>query len=109
LNGDIPLLVESARGTGRVIVSAVPLDDSNRANLVELPAFAPLVHELVAYLGSARTGESNMPAGQAIRWELPKAAPDDGWKVVPPEGPPRTVAADQRRLTIDNRDRKSVG
>jgi hypothetical protein len=100
LNGDIPLLVESAHSAGRVIVSAVPLDDSNRANLVEFPAFAPLVHELVAYLGSARSVESTVAAGQPIRWELPKSTPDDGWKVVPPEGPPKTITADQRRLTI---------
>jgi hypothetical protein len=100
LNGDIPLLVESAHSAGRVVVSAIPLDDSNRTNLVELPAFAPLIHELVAYLGSARSGESTFAAGQPIRWELPKAAPDDGWKVVTPEGPAKTIAADQRRLTI---------
>jgi hypothetical protein len=100
LKGDIPLLVESTHGAGRVIASAVPLDDSNRANLVELPAFAPLVHELVAYLGSARSGESTVAAGQPVRWELPKSAPDDGWKVIQPEGAAKTITADQRRLTI---------
>ena len=75
LAGDVPLFVESGYGNGRVIVSAVPFDDSNRANLAELPAFAPLVHELTTYLAAARTQDANLAPGQAIRWDLPKTAP----------------------------------
>jgi Aerotolerance regulator N-terminal/von Willebrand factor type A domain len=101
LSGDIPLFVETTRGNGRVIVSAIPLDDSNRTNLVELPAFAPLIHELIAYLGSARTADSNVPAGQPIRWEVPKSAPAEGWSLSKPDGTSAPIAVDRGRITID--------
>src|SRR5207253_664327 len=60
-------------------------------NLIELPAFAPLVHELVYYLAGARSAEANVAAGQPVRWRLPPDAPRDGWAVEPPDGPTRPV------------------
>src|SRR5262249_4149978 len=42
LSTNDPLLVERSFRGGRVLLSSVPLDNSGRTNLTELPAFAPL-------------------------------------------------------------------
>jgi hypothetical protein len=102
LAGDVPLLVESGYGNGRVIVSAVPLDDANRTNLVELPAFAPLIHELTAYLAAARTQDGNLASGQPIRLELPKSAPITGWQVRSPDGVARPIDVANGAIVIDS-------
>jgi VWA domain-containing protein/aerotolerance regulator-like protein len=102
LAGDVPLFVESGYGNGRVIVSAVPLDDSNRSNLVELPAFAPLVHELTAYLAAARTQDRNLAAGQPVRFDVPKSAPQSGWQVRSPDGVLRPLDVANGAIIIDS-------
>lgn len=67
-DGD-PLLVERSYKEGRVILSTVPFDPSWRSNLTEMPAFVPLVHELVSYLAGSRDRESNLAPGQPIRFQ----------------------------------------
>jgi hypothetical protein len=102
LAGDLPLFVESGYGNGRVIVSAVPLDDSNRTNLVELPAFAPLVHELTAYLAAARTQDGNLASGQPIRFDLPKSAPTTEWQVQSSDGVVRPIEVANGAIVIES-------
>ena len=69
---------DGAFQAGRVIVSAVPLDNSWGSNIVDLPAFVPLVHEIVYYLAGARSADFNLRPGQPIRYRLegePAATP----------------------------------
>jgi hypothetical protein len=61
-------LVERAVGAGRVLLCAVPLDNSWGTNLPDLPAFVPLAHELVYYLAGARSAEHNLRPGQPLRY-----------------------------------------
>jgi hypothetical protein len=100
LEGEIPWLVEGSRGTGRIIVSAIPLDDSDRTNLVELPAFAPLMHELIAYLAASRTVETVINVGQPFVWALPKSFSAEGWTVVDPLGQSQSASLSDGRITI---------
>jgi hypothetical protein len=67
LSSNDPFLVERPYLSGRVLLCTVPLDHSWRTNLPELPAFVPLAHELVYYLGSARSAEHNLQPGQPLR------------------------------------------
>ena len=76
LTGDDPFLVEKPFGAGRVLETCVPLDNSWRTNLVELPAFAPLAHELVYYLAGARSAALNLSPGQPLHYRLPKDCAD---------------------------------
>src|SRR5260221_313040 len=57
LTGSEPLLIERPYHNGRVILATVPLDNSWRTNLTDLPAFVPLAHELVYHLAGARSSE----------------------------------------------------
>ncbi len=100
LNNDAALLVEGRFGRGRVIVSAVRLDDFGPSNIVELPAYAPLIHELVGYLAGAWTTQSNLSPGQAFIWTLPPRVPTDGWRLQPPIGPERPVAVVGGQITV---------
>lgn len=102
LTGDLPLFVEGRRSSGRVIVSAVPLDDSGPSNIVELPAYAPLIHELIAYLAGSRTSGAMLTAGQPYIWSLPSDLPKDGWTVTPPDSPARPVSVASDRIVVDD-------
>jgi hypothetical protein len=102
LDGDDPLLVEGRFGAGRVIVSAIPLDDSARTNLIELPAFAPLMHELIAYLGATRESECNLAPGRPFRWDLPEFVPDSGWKLVTPDGQSHPLSVVNSRIVVED-------
>lgn len=88
-----PLFVERqvAAGKGRVLLSAVPLDNSWRSTLPDLPAFAPLVHELTYYLAGARAAEFNVEPGQALRYPLAQAADLNGLTLTLPESEPRPI------------------
>jgi hypothetical protein len=77
LSNNAPLLVErpypgslthTDPGVGRVLLCTVPLDNSWRTNLPDLPAFAPLAHELVYYLAGARPAEHNVQPGQPLHY-----------------------------------------
>jgi hypothetical protein len=94
---DYPFFVERAWQAGRVLVSAVPLDASWGTNLPDLPAFVPLVHELIYYLAGARASEFNLQAGQPIRLRLDSDGPLEGYFLTPPGGetkPLSTASAD---------------
>src|SRR5262249_29128927 len=91
LSSNSPFLIERSFKGGRVLLCTVPLDNSWRTNLPDLPAFAPLAHELVFYLASARAAEHNLQAGQPLRWPVT----DDkltGITLTPPEGPTRPLS-----------------
>jgi hypothetical protein len=85
-NGD-PLLVEKAVGRGRVVVSAVPLDGGWESNLVRLPDFVPLCHELCHHLVGG-TSRANLVPGEPIVFH-PSGEPPGSVSVVPPDGVPR--------------------
>jgi hypothetical protein len=102
LDGDDPLLVEGPFGAGRVIVAAIPLDDSERTNLVEPPAYVPLIHELIGYLGAARESECNLAPGQPYRWQLPEFVPANGWKLISPGGQAQPISAANGRIVIED-------
>jgi hypothetical protein len=84
-SGD-PLLVERGFRNGRVIVSAVPFDKAWRTNLTDLPAFVPLVHELVYYLAGARAAEHNLQPGQPIRYRPDSEDQVERLALQPPQG-----------------------
>jgi hypothetical protein len=81
-----PFLVERTYQAGRVLASAVPLDNSWGSNLVDLPAFVPLVHEIVYYLAGARAADYNLRAGQPIRYRLEGDTDAAGFFLQPPAG-----------------------
>jgi hypothetical protein len=85
---EYPFLVESADPdrAGRVLQVAVPLDNSSGTNLPNLPAFVPLVHEMVYYLAGARSAEYNLEPGQPLRYRLDTAASLEGYTLQPPTG-----------------------
>jgi hypothetical protein len=91
LTSNDPFLVEKPYRNGRVIVAAAPLDKSWRTNLPELPAFVPLVHELVYYLAGTRAAEHNLAAGQPIRYRAESEAALAPLTLQPPMGEARTL------------------
>lgn len=96
-SAEYPFLVERAYKAGRVLVCAAPLDNSLGTNLPDLPAFVPLVHELVYYLAGARASEFNLQPGQPIRFRTDAEGPLEGWSLTPPSGetkPLSTASAD---------------
>lgn len=101
LTGGFPFLVEGRRSSGRVIVATVPLDDSGPSNVVELPAYAPLLHELVAYLAGARTVGSILSPGQPFVWTLPTPLPREGWTLTRPDLPTSPATVSAGRIVVD--------
>jgi hypothetical protein len=108
LTGDAPFLVEKPVGTGRVLQTCVPLDNSWRTNLVELPAFAPLAHELVYYLAGARSAALNLTPGQPLHYRLPKGLPTAGWALQPPDGPERPVDVKEGQIVVEDTQEPGV-
>lgn len=82
-----PFFVERIFRGGRVLVCAVPLDASWGTNLVDLPAFVPLVHEAVYYLAGARSAEFNLRPGQPIRLRVPTESALESFRLTTPAGP----------------------
>ena len=95
-----PLFVEKPSGAGRLIVSAVPLDNSWKTNLVELPCFAPLAHELVFSLAVSRAADANLSPGQPIRYRVPNDAAADGWTLETPDGSAHSVEVREGSITF---------
>jgi hypothetical protein len=91
---EFPFLVERAYRGGRVLLCAVPLDNTWGTNLVDLPAFVPLAHELVYYLAGARSAEHNLAPGQPLRYRLESETPLERFTLQPPEGEARPLSAD---------------
>jgi hypothetical protein len=86
-----PWLVERSFRAGRVLLSTVPLDNSWRSNLPELPAFAPLIHELVYYLAGARAATYNLAPGQPLRYQAQPDEPLAKLVLQPPDGAARPL------------------
>lgn len=83
-----PLFVERTYQAGRVLLAAVPFDASWRTNLIDLPAFVPLVHEAVYYLAGARATDFNLRPGQPIRYPLDTGAAPGDYRLAPPDEEP---------------------
>jgi hypothetical protein len=81
-----PFLVERAVAAGRVLLCAVPLDNSWGTNLPDLPAFVPLAHELVYYLAGARSAEHNLRPGQPLRYRAQTREIDPSRYTLQPPG-----------------------
>jgi hypothetical protein len=81
-----PFLVEKRVGKGRAIVSAVPLDNTWGANLVALPDFVRLAHELAYHLAGARGAEANLAPGEPILFRPPEPEPPSPVTVQTPDG-----------------------
>jgi hypothetical protein len=88
-----PFLVERTFAAGRVLLCAVPLDNSWGTNLVDLPSFVPLAHELVYYLAGARSADFNLKAGQPIRHRIEGGAGLEGYALRPPVGDERPLSS----------------
>jgi hypothetical protein len=95
LVGDVekwPIFVEGSYRSGRVILSAIPLDASKDSNLIELPAFVPLVHESIYRLAGVRTEEFNLTPGKPIRLRVEEKTKLEQIKITPPVGPTRPLS-----------------
>ena len=92
LSSKEPLFVERSFGKGQVIVSAHPLDAGWKTNLIRLPDFVRLAHELVSYLAAARSAERNLVPGQPIIYS-PRSAET--------LGPVTLSSPDQRVKTLN--------
>jgi len=102
LNNRNPLFVEKSVGKGRVILSAVPLDNGWRTNLTDLGDYVRLAHELIYYLAAARGGDVNLEAKQPIVFSPADGELPGPVTVQPPDGPARRVAVKEWPLTYDD-------
>jgi len=102
-----PLMVERPYRNGRILLCTVPLDDSWRTNLTRMPAFPPLVHELVYYLAGASSSRYNLRPGQAIYYQPAGDEPPGTVVVHPPQGDPKTIHVD--RWPFEYADTREVG
>jgi hypothetical protein len=93
LTSNDPFLVERPFRAGRVLLCTVPLDNSWRTNLPDLPAFAPLAHELIYYLAGARSAEHNVQPGQPLFYRPAEETPPGNVILQPPEGEPKTLTS----------------
>ncbi len=96
-----PLLVERPFGKGRVLLATHPLDNSWKTNLIRLPDFVRLAHELMYHLAGTRTAERNLNPNQPIVFtpRPPEAIGPVG--VLAPDGRARTVNPDSWPVVID--------
>ncbi|CAN5442474.1 hypothetical protein BH11PLA2_BH11PLA2_15080 [soil metagenome] len=95
-------VVERGIGRGRVVMTAVPLDNSWETNLVTLPDFVRLSHELLYYLAGAKAAERNLAPGQPILFTPTPPEPPGSVTVQSPESPQRIVAVKAWPLTFDS-------
>ncbi len=96
LNTGDPFLVEKPFRAGRVLLCCVPLDPSWGTNLVRLPEFVPLAHELVYYLAGARSAEHNLQPGQPLRYRLADGRVPPGLTLRPPTGEARPLVVGEK-------------
>jgi hypothetical protein len=101
LSTNDPLFVERSFRGGRVLLSTLPLDNSGRTNLTDLPAFAPLAHELIYYLAGARSAEYNLQPGQPLRYRPDGEETPQALRLHPPEGPARSLIAERWPLVYE--------
>ncbi len=62
-----PLFIEKTVGLGKVIISAVPLDNRWRTNLTDLGDYVRLVHEMMLFLSWESNADDNQTAGSRLR------------------------------------------
>ena len=86
-----PLLVGKHVGSGRVLMSAVPLDNTWRTNLVGLPDFVRLAHELAYALAAGSEAGANLAAGEPIVFRPHDDEPPSSVTIVPPNGLAKVV------------------
>ncbi len=96
-----PLLVERSFGKGRVLLATHPLDNSWKTNLIRLPDFVRLAHELMYYLAGTRTAERNLNPNQPIVFTPRPAEPVGPLTVVSPDGRSRTLNPASWPVVID--------
>jgi hypothetical protein len=108
LSSQDPLFVERSFRGGRVVLCTVPLDHSWRTNLTDLPAYAPLIHELIYYLAGARSGEHNLRPGQPLQYRSPRAEPSSRVVLQPPEGDSKTLSFARGLLVYDDTQEPGV-
>jgi len=99
LTGGDPFLVEKAVGQGRVLLCAVPLSNAWRTNLADLPAFAPLVHELIYYLAGTRGTEHNLQPGAPLVYRFGDPHPATV-ALTRPGGTVKQLALDRSPLVV---------
>jgi len=86
-----PLFVERAFGKGKVIVSAVPLDNGWRTNLPDLVDFPRLAHELGYYLAGTRGPSLNLAPGQPLIFRPFTDEKPTSVTIQPPGGTPKRI------------------
>ncbi len=100
--GSEPMLIERPYHNGRAILSTVPLDNSWRTNLTDMPAFVPLVHELVYYLASSRSAEVNLSPGEPIRFRNGEESGNPIVTIQPPDGDPKSFEVKSWPFVYEN-------
>ncbi|HEY7311922.1 MAG TPA: BatA domain-containing protein [Gemmataceae bacterium] len=112
---EYPFLVEwiDPNRAGRLLVCAVPLDDSWGSNVIKTEAFVPLVHELVYYLAGARSSEYNLEPGQPLRYRLDSVGALEQFTLQTPLGESKPLSTDPTRkdaflATVDRLPQGSV-
>ncbi len=83
-NGDA-LLAERRVGRGRVLMTAVPLDD-DWTNLPGTKAFVVLAHEMLTWLAEPFLSRWNVEPGEEMAARLPAEVADGKARVVEPSG-----------------------
>jgi hypothetical protein len=82
-----PALVESAVGTGRVILAATSADDRWGTWAIWAPSFVPIMNEMVLHSVSGRWKNRQLGVGEPILTTWPARVFDMPVAVRPPEGP----------------------
>ena len=107
-SAEYPFLVEwiDPNRAGRLLLCAVPLDDSWGSELIRDAGFVPLVHELVYYLAAARSADFNPEPGMPLRHRLGSAGLVEQYKLQTPLGETKPLSsnpADKNALlaTVD--------
>lgn len=102
LNTGDPLVVERSLDRGRVLVAAVPFDDSWRTDLLRSHDFVRLCHECMYHLASARTNDVNVQPGQSIVFRPMDGEPPSGVTVTLPDGRQLRVEAATWPIVFDD-------
>ncbi len=82
-----PALVESAAGTGRVILAATSADDRWGTWAIWAPSFVPIMNEMVLHSVSGRWKNRQLGVGEPILTAWPARVFDMPVTVRPPSGP----------------------
>ena len=98
-----PLFVEKAvdNGAGRVLLAAVPFDDTWPTTLVQSHDFVRLCHECLFHLAGARSADVNLQAGQEINFRPLDGDPPAGVTLKMPDGIVKRLDVASWPLTFD--------